>query len=227
MLMKHIKYILLSVVNGILMTVEIVKRTPLWLKEQAEQETEHQWVQLLIMIDGPLYPLLLVEAIFGYSDGFLLFQLDWFASSQAFVVHWLRVYLQQILPANMSLFLSFGFNIISLLYWVAQFQTKSLIWQQSLILLLDLLAFKDHVLVGAVIRIISLFISSSLLQDIIVTKSRCFILHGLLQHPRIAQRILIGMTLVQHQTARLTLQLKGNTIISNMGVWLAIFMCLV
>lgn len=63
MLMKHIEYILLSIVDWILMTVEIVERTSLWLEEQTEQQAEHQRVQLLVVIDGPLRSLLLVEVI--------------------------------------------------------------------------------------------------------------------------------------------------------------------
>ena len=96
-----------------------------------------------------------------------------------------------------------------------------------MILLLNFLAFKYHVQVGAVVRIIALSISSSLFQDIILAKSRCFALHGLVQHPRITRRIWIGLTLVQHQTARLALQLEGDAIISNMRVGSTVIVSLV
>jgi len=36
-LMEHVEYILFSIVDRILMTIEVVKCTPLWLKEQTEQ----------------------------------------------------------------------------------------------------------------------------------------------------------------------------------------------
>ena len=61
--MKHIEYILLSIVNWILMAIKVVERASLWLKEQTEQQAEHQRVQLLIVIDGSLRSLLLVKII--------------------------------------------------------------------------------------------------------------------------------------------------------------------
>ena len=70
--MQSKQNVFLPVVYGILVAVQLIECAPLRLEQQAYDHTYHQLVQLLILIDRSLSPLLLIELFLGNLDGFFL-----------------------------------------------------------------------------------------------------------------------------------------------------------
>ena len=75
-LMQDVEVVLLSVVDGVLIAIEVVKSTSLRLQEKAHDQAQHQSVQFLVLVKRPLVALCLVEVVLAYPDSPLLLRFD-------------------------------------------------------------------------------------------------------------------------------------------------------
>jgi hypothetical protein len=83
-LVQDEKIVFFAVVDWILVTIQVIKVTSLWLEKQADGQAKHQGMKFLVDVDWTKFSLVVIKLFFGHLDCLFLLEnqsfdlLQWF-----------------------------------------------------------------------------------------------------------------------------------------------------